>query len=94
MPSGNTMHVSIRVEDQVSFGISDPVIYQTYRWNTIAKGSNSGVAVALFFTTIIFAWIPYVTDGTKDVQHFCGNCGILLATWRRGRNTEIHAMYC
>lgn len=34
--------------------------------------------------------IPYVMNSTKDVQHKCGRCGVLLATWHRSGSTEVH----
>ncbi|KAH7038600.1 LITAF-like zinc ribbon domain-containing protein [Macrophomina phaseolina] len=34
--------------------------------------------------------IPYLISGTKDVQHKCGKCGVLLATWHRSGSTEVH----
>ncbi|KAF2644620.1 hypothetical protein P280DRAFT_476636 [Massarina eburnea CBS 473.64] len=34
--------------------------------------------------------IPYVMNSLKDVQHKCGKCGVLLATWHRSGTTEVH----
>jgi hypothetical protein len=34
--------------------------------------------------------IPYVMNSMKDVQHKCGRCGVLLATWHRSGTTEVH----
>ncbi|KAF2813874.1 uncharacterized protein BDZ99DRAFT_553885 [Mytilinidion resinicola] len=34
--------------------------------------------------------IPYVMNSLKDVQHKCGRCGVLLATWHRSGTTEVH----
>ncbi|KAF2501065.1 hypothetical protein BU16DRAFT_190012 [Lophium mytilinum] len=34
--------------------------------------------------------IPYLMNSLKDVQHKCGRCGVLLATWHRGGTTEVH----
>lgn len=34
--------------------------------------------------------IPYVMSSMKDVQHKCGRCGVLLATWHRSGSTEVH----
>ncbi|CAI6340649.1 unnamed protein product [Periconia digitata] len=34
--------------------------------------------------------VPYVMNSTKDVQHKCGKCGVLLATWHRSGTTEVH----
>ncbi|KAF1921207.1 LITAF-like zinc ribbon domain-containing protein, partial [Ampelomyces quisqualis] len=34
--------------------------------------------------------IPYIMNSLKDVQHKCGRCGVLLATWHRSGTTEVH----
>jgi hypothetical protein len=34
--------------------------------------------------------IPYLFPGFKDVQHKCGHCGALLATWQRTGGTKVH----
>ncbi|KAJ4305122.1 hypothetical protein N0V90_000652 [Kalmusia sp. IMI 367209] len=34
--------------------------------------------------------IPYMMSSMKDVQHKCGRCGVLLATWHRSGTTEQH----
>ncbi|EON64813.1 hypothetical protein W97_04047 [Coniosporium apollinis CBS 100218] len=34
--------------------------------------------------------IPYLMNSLKDVQHKCGKCGVLLATWHRSGTTEVH----
>jgi lipopolysaccharide-induced tumor necrosis factor-alpha factor len=34
--------------------------------------------------------IPYLMSSMKDVQHKCGKCGVLLATWHRSGSTEVH----
>ncbi|KAJ9214258.1 hypothetical protein DTO166G4_4103 [Paecilomyces variotii] len=34
--------------------------------------------------------IPYLIDSTKDVEHHCSNCGVLLATWHRSGSLEVN----
>jgi len=34
--------------------------------------------------------IPYCIDSVKDVDHRCGNCGVLLATFKRNGGTIVH----
>ncbi|KAF1953658.1 hypothetical protein CC80DRAFT_569124 [Byssothecium circinans] len=34
--------------------------------------------------------IPYAMNSLKDVQHKCGKCGVLLATWHKSGTTEVH----
>lgn len=41
----------------------------------------------LFAATVILAPVPYLTNGTKDVRHFCGSCGTLVAVWLNKRNS-------
>ncbi|KAF2281542.1 uncharacterized protein EI97DRAFT_32459 [Westerdykella ornata] len=46
-------------------------------------------ALALCIFTCL-GCIPYCMNSLKDVEHRCGNCGVLLATWHRGGGTEVH----
>ncbi|KAL3448020.1 LITAF-like zinc ribbon domain-containing protein [Aspergillus insuetus] len=39
---------------------------------------------------LCIGFIPYLMDSFKDVQHRCGNCGALLATWDRRGTTLVH----
>ncbi|KAF2486878.1 LITAF-like zinc ribbon domain-containing protein [Neohortaea acidophila] len=48
-------------------------------------------AVGLCCLTGVCCWIPYVMNGMKDVQHRCGSCGMLLATWHKSGHVEVHA---
>jgi lipopolysaccharide-induced tumor necrosis factor-alpha factor len=41
-----------------------------------------------FFTCL--PCIPYFIDTFHDVQHKCGNCGALLATFLRSGGTTVH----
>lgn len=52
---------------------------------------RSAWAVGLCCLTGVCCWIPYVMNGMKDVQHRCGNCGMLLATWHKSGHVEVHA---
>lgn len=36
----------------------------------------------MFFSTLYLAPMPYLTNKTKDVRHFCSSCGFLIATWQ------------
>ena len=53
---------------------------------------SSGLAVMFFLTTGIFAFIPYVCNVMKDVQHTCMKCGRVLATRHMGGATESHLL--
>jgi hypothetical protein len=48
------------------------------------------MATFLFFTTAVGAFIPYVTDFSKNVRHSCLKCGSTLATNHFGSGTEAH----
>ncbi|PYH49596.1 LITAF-like zinc ribbon domain-containing protein [Aspergillus saccharolyticus JOP 1030-1] len=34
--------------------------------------------------------IPYLMSSLKDVHHYCGKCGALLATWHNSGRTDVH----
>ncbi|OQV03768.1 LITAF-like zinc ribbon domain-containing protein [Cladophialophora immunda] len=47
----------------------------------------AGVACCL---TGLLCFVPYLMNSLKDVQHRCGNCGVLLATWHKSGVVEVH----
>jgi hypothetical protein len=47
------------------------------------------VGVTLFFTTGFFFWISYLVDGLRDINHQCGNCGVLMARWHRSGRIDV-----
>ncbi|KAF2760978.1 hypothetical protein EJ05DRAFT_248408 [Pseudovirgaria hyperparasitica] len=52
---------------------------------------NSTHAWALALCCLVcLGCIPYLMNSLKDVQHKCGRCGVLLATWHRSGSTEVH----
>jgi len=67
-----------------------------------ACGQRSLTSVAYETGNTVHAWalglcclaclgcIPYLMTSLKDVQHKCGRCGVLLATWHRSGTTEVH----
>ncbi|KAK0512096.1 hypothetical protein JMJ35_005224 [Cladonia borealis] len=46
-----------------------------------------GAVICLVF---LLGCIPYLMTGLKDVNHKCGHCGVLLATWKRSGRTVVH----
>jgi len=40
--------------------------------------------------TGLFCFVPYMMNSLKDVQHRCGSCGTLLATWHKSGQVEQH----
>jgi len=51
--------------------------------------SDSLWALGFCFVTCL-PCIPYFIDTFHDVQHKCGNCGALLATFLRSGGTTVH----
>ncbi|KAI9740981.1 MAG: hypothetical protein M1834_002692 [Cirrosporium novae-zelandiae] len=47
-------------------------------------------ALIVFACTICCFWIPYTIKSLKDVDHHCGKCDVLLATWHKGGQVEVH----
>ncbi|KAI9673772.1 MAG: hypothetical protein M1829_004009 [Trizodia sp. TS-e1964] len=47
-------------------------------------------AAGLFATTILLSPLPYLFNSTKDRDHRCGNCDILLATWHKSGSVDVH----
>ncbi|KAH4000134.1 hypothetical protein HBI56_048490 [Parastagonospora nodorum] len=68
-----------------------PACGQRAMTNTAFETGNTthAWAVGLCLFTLCCC-IPYMMNSTKDVQHKCGRCGVLLATWHRSGTTEVH----
>ncbi|EXJ91677.1 hypothetical protein A1O3_00227 [Capronia epimyces CBS 606.96] len=47
-------------------------------------------AVMTCCLTGLFCFVPYLMNSLKDVQHRCGNCGVLLATWHKSGAVDVH----
>jgi len=58
---------------------------------TFVAGSQTHVCGILLCLFIGLGCLPYIGTGTKDVEHRCGNCGVLLAKWHRSGATEVLA---
>ncbi|KAF1842558.1 uncharacterized protein K460DRAFT_370529 [Cucurbitaria berberidis CBS 394.84] len=69
-----------------------PACGQRAMTNTAFEIGNTNHAWALGVCcfTLCLGFIPYVVNSLKDVQHKCGRCGVLLATWHRSGTTEVH----
>ncbi|KAF2144848.1 uncharacterized protein K452DRAFT_193226, partial [Aplosporella prunicola CBS 121167] len=57
--------------------------------NFVSGGTTHAWAAGLCLFTLLCC-IPYCINGTKNVEHRCGKCGVLLATWHRSGSTEVH----
>ncbi|KAH8743715.1 LITAF-like zinc ribbon domain-containing protein [Hyaloscypha sp. PMI_1271] len=59
--------------------------------NVSFKISNSTHVWSLGFCCVFcLGCIPYLMNSLKDVQHKCGGCGVLIATWHRSGSIETH----
>ncbi|OAL00771.1 hypothetical protein IQ06DRAFT_326391 [Phaeosphaeriaceae sp. SRC1lsM3a] len=68
-----------------------PACGQRSMTNTAFETGNTTHAWALGLCCLCcLGCIPYVMNSLKDVQHKCGRCGVLLATWHRSGTTEVH----
>ncbi|EJD42868.1 hypothetical protein AURDEDRAFT_168115 [Auricularia subglabra TFB-10046 SS5] len=55
------------------------------------SGGRTHMWAALACFCFCLGCIPYLINGTKDVKHFCSNCGTLLAHWHRSGNLQVIA---
>jgi len=55
------------------------------------SGTRTHLWALAFCCCIGLCCIPYCVSGMKDVEHHCSSCGTLLATYKRGSGTEVHA---
>ncbi|KAK6834912.1 hypothetical protein PG990_000280 [Apiospora arundinis] len=55
------------------------------------KGTH-WMATFFFFTTGIFAWVPYSMKHFKNAQHSCVHCKRVLATYRFGSGPRAHVV--
>ncbi|KAL6702777.1 hypothetical protein ACN47E_000961 [Coniothyrium glycines] len=58
------------------------VVYET--------GNTTHAWAGVLCCCLCLGCIPYIMNSLKDVQHKCGRCGVLLATWHRSGTTEVH----
>ncbi|KAH8656210.1 LITAF-like zinc ribbon domain-containing protein [Tricladium varicosporioides] len=56
----------------------------------IVGNTTHAWALGLCCLTGLFCFVPYIMDGFKDVDHHCGQCGVLLATWHKSGGVEVH----
>jgi len=57
---------------------------------TVVGNTNHLYAGIVFLFTGICCFIPYLMDAMKDVEHRCGNCGVLLATVHKSGRVDVH----
>ncbi|MDI1486220.1 MAG: hypothetical protein OHK93_005446 [Ramalina farinacea] len=48
-----------------------------------STGNMTHIWGFICFITVCCCCIPYLIDATKDVEHKCGHCGVMLAVWHR-----------
>ncbi|TVY51926.1 Lipopolysaccharide-induced tumor necrosis factor-alpha factor-like protein, partial [Lachnellula suecica] len=56
----------------------------------IVGGYTHAWAAGLCLLTGFFCFLPYLMDGFKNIDHNCGSCGVLLATWHKNGGVEVH----
>jgi len=67
-----------------------PVCRKRGLTRTEFQAGNTTLMWAILFCVFVgLPCIPYLMNGTKNVKHSCGNCGVHLATWNRGGQTEV-----
>jgi hypothetical protein len=59
------------------------------RTTYVTGNTNHAVALGLFCFTLFFFWVAYLVDSWKNVNHQCGNCGTMLATWHPSGRIDV-----
>ncbi|KAL8760988.1 MAG: hypothetical protein Q9184_002858 [Pyrenodesmia sp. 2 TL-2023] len=54
------------------------------------SGNTTNAWAALLCFCLCLGCIPYLMRSLKDVEHKCGNCGALLATWHNSGRVVVH----
>ncbi|APA15553.1 predicted protein [Sclerotinia sclerotiorum 1980 UF-70] len=62
--------------------------YTQVEW---VSGGTADISALICCFCFCLPCIPYLMTSFKDVHHKCGNCGVLLAIWKRSGNTEVTA---
>ena len=52
-------------------------------------GAVSAWAALLCFCCFL-GCVPFMMRSLKDVEHHCGKCGVLLATWHNSGRVVVH----
>ncbi|KAL2040006.1 hypothetical protein N7G274_007409 [Stereocaulon virgatum] len=54
------------------------------------SGNTTHMWALVLCACLCLGCIPYLITSLKDIEHKCGNCGVLLATWKRSGRTVVH----
>ncbi|KAI4218265.1 MAG: hypothetical protein L6R36_009044 [Xanthoria steineri] len=54
------------------------------------SGNTTNAWAAIICFCVCLGCIPYLISGLKDVEHKCGHCSVLLATFHRSGRTVVH----
>ncbi|KAL8732736.1 MAG: hypothetical protein Q9166_002516 [cf. Caloplaca sp. 2 TL-2023] len=54
------------------------------------SGDTTNVWAALVCICCCLGCIPYLIRNLKDVEHKCGHCSVLLATWHNSGRVVVH----
>jgi len=82
--------VPIMALTQGSAPVDCPVCRKRSLTRTEFEAGNATHLWAILFCVFVgLPCIPYLMNSLKNVRHSCGSCGVHLATWNRGGNTEV-----
>jgi len=59
------------------------------RTEFVIGNTNHALATVFFFTTGVFFWIPYKIKSWRNINHQCGICGVLVATWHKSGRIDV-----
>ncbi|CAD6449224.1 4f9314d7-2466-4650-8238-cb699295253b [Sclerotinia trifoliorum] len=62
--------------------------YTQVEW---VSGGTTDISALLCCFCFCLPCVPYLMTSFKDVHHKCGNCGLVLAIWKRSGRTEVTA---
>ncbi|KAI4229010.1 MAG: hypothetical protein LQ349_006457 [Xanthoria aureola] len=54
------------------------------------SGNTTNAWAAVICFCFCLGCIPYLIRSLKDVEHKCGHCGVLLATWHNSGRVVVH----
>ncbi|EAW12893.1 uncharacterized protein ACLA_013280 [Aspergillus clavatus NRRL 1] len=90
-PSGYTMAVPLASLQRGPTPVDCPVCGQREMTRTEPEAGNTTHGwAAVLCCCFCLGCLPYLMSSLKDVNHFCGKCGAMLATWHNSGRVEVH----
>ncbi|KAF7854542.1 hypothetical protein EAF04_010351 [Stromatinia cepivora] len=62
------------------------VEYTQVEW---VSGGTTDISALICCLCFCLPCVPYLMTSFKDVHHKCGNCGLVVAIWKRSGKTEV-----